>query len=167
MAYSADSFSAGEQPTTAKWNKLWANDASFNDGTGIADGAIQPHNLIAGTGTSWVWTAYTPTVTSGAGTLTTATGAGRYIQIGKTVYFTAAATITTVGSGSGACLITLPVTGQTATGYAGSGREDAISGKMLQVKLNTASQVAAANYDGTSPLASGSIVRISGFYEAA
>jgi hypothetical protein len=36
MSYSADSFSAGEQPTTAKWNKLWSNDASFNDGTGIA-----------------------------------------------------------------------------------------------------------------------------------
>lgn len=37
MSYSADSFSAGEQPTTAKWNKLWTNDASFNDGTGIAN----------------------------------------------------------------------------------------------------------------------------------
>lgn len=40
MAYSADSFVADEQPTTAKWNKLWSNDASFNDGTGIATGAI-------------------------------------------------------------------------------------------------------------------------------
>jgi len=37
MGYSADTFSAGEQPTTAKWNKLWSNDASFNDGTGIAN----------------------------------------------------------------------------------------------------------------------------------
>jgi len=40
MAYSADSFVADEQPTTAKWNKLWSNDASFNDGSGIADDAI-------------------------------------------------------------------------------------------------------------------------------
>lgn len=40
MAYSADTFVADEQPTTAKWNKLWTNDASFNDGTGIADNAI-------------------------------------------------------------------------------------------------------------------------------
>lgn len=40
MAYSADSFVADEVPTTAKWNKLWTNDASFNDGTGIADDAI-------------------------------------------------------------------------------------------------------------------------------
>lgn len=40
MAYSADSFVADEQPTTAKWNKLWSNDASFNDGSGFANGAI-------------------------------------------------------------------------------------------------------------------------------
>lgn len=40
MAYSADSFVADEQPTTAKWNKLWNNDASFNDGTGLGDNTI-------------------------------------------------------------------------------------------------------------------------------
>lgn len=45
MAYSADTFVADEQPTTAKWNKLWANDASFNDGTGFADGAIATAKL--------------------------------------------------------------------------------------------------------------------------
>ena len=30
MAYSADSFTAGEVPTTTKWNKLWSNDADFD-----------------------------------------------------------------------------------------------------------------------------------------
>lgn len=35
MAYSADTFTSLEQPTLAKWNKLWANDAAFNDGTGL------------------------------------------------------------------------------------------------------------------------------------
>lgn len=35
MAYSADTFVADEQPTTAKWNKLWNNDAAFNDGSGF------------------------------------------------------------------------------------------------------------------------------------
>lgn len=47
MAYSADTFVADEQPTTAKWNKLWSNDASFNDGTGIADDAIITRHLLA------------------------------------------------------------------------------------------------------------------------
>lgn len=48
MAYSADSFVADEQPTTAKWNKLWTNDASFNDGTGIGDNTILERHIPAG-----------------------------------------------------------------------------------------------------------------------
>lgn len=35
MAYAAWSVVFGEQPTASKWNILGANDASFNDGTGI------------------------------------------------------------------------------------------------------------------------------------
>lgn len=48
MAYSADSFTALEIPTLAKMNKLWSNDASFNDGTGIADNAIIQRHLADG-----------------------------------------------------------------------------------------------------------------------
>lgn len=48
MGYSADSFTAGEQPTTAKWNKLWANDASFNDGTGIGANVIDYTKVAVG-----------------------------------------------------------------------------------------------------------------------
>lgn len=48
MAYSADTFTAGEVPTTAKWNKLWANDAAFNDGTGIGAGVITGSHLANG-----------------------------------------------------------------------------------------------------------------------
>ena len=40
MAYQSWSVVAGEQPTTSKWNTLGDNDAIFNDGTGIGDGAI-------------------------------------------------------------------------------------------------------------------------------
>lgn len=36
MAYASWSVVFGEQPSTAKWNILGTNDASFNDGTGIA-----------------------------------------------------------------------------------------------------------------------------------
>lgn len=36
MAYASWSVSFGEQPSTAKWNILGTNDASFNNGTGIA-----------------------------------------------------------------------------------------------------------------------------------
>lgn len=47
MAYSADSFTALEIPTLAKMNKLWANDASFNDGTGIGTNAITSAKIAA------------------------------------------------------------------------------------------------------------------------
>lgn len=36
MAYTAWSVVFGEQPSAAKWNILGSNDASFNDGTGVA-----------------------------------------------------------------------------------------------------------------------------------
>lgn len=68
MAYSADTFVADEQPTTAKWNKLWSNDAAFNDGSGFANGALgSVHASLAdgvavqvqGNGTSAVGTSTT------------------------------------------------------------------------------------------------------------
>lgn len=45
MGYTAGSFTAGQQPTTAQWNVLWSNDSSFNDGTGIANNAINAAHL--------------------------------------------------------------------------------------------------------------------------
>jgi hypothetical protein len=42
MAYASWSVVFSEQPSAAKWNILGTNDASFNDGTGIATGAITP-----------------------------------------------------------------------------------------------------------------------------
>lgn len=48
MGYTAWSVVFGEQPSAAKWNILGTNDASFNDGTGIADGAITPAKRSGG-----------------------------------------------------------------------------------------------------------------------
>lgn len=45
MAYSSWSVVFGEQPSAAKWNILGTNDASFNDGTGIANAAITSEHL--------------------------------------------------------------------------------------------------------------------------
>lgn len=47
MPYSPDSFTALEVPTLAKMNKLWSNDASFNDGSGIGNLAITKAKLAA------------------------------------------------------------------------------------------------------------------------
>lgn len=64
MAYSAETFTNNEQPTVAKWNKLWANDASFHNASGIDDrviierhidfGAIRSHHLNIESGTAFL-----------------------------------------------------------------------------------------------------------------
>lgn len=48
MAYQAWSVVFGEQPSASKWNILGTNDASFNDGSGIADDAILARHILAG-----------------------------------------------------------------------------------------------------------------------
>ena len=83
MAYSADTFVADEQPTTAKWNKLWANDASFNDGTGIASNAIT-YAKLASTIFSGRLASYTNTGTAG-GTITWANLGGIKLAFGKSI----------------------------------------------------------------------------------
>lgn len=90
MAYSADTFVADEQPTTAKWNKLWSNDASFNDGTGIGDDTIDSRHYVAGSidpehlaSTVWGWEELSrSTLGSAADTISPASfTAKKYLQI--------------------------------------------------------------------------------------
>ncbi len=45
MAYTSWSVVYGEQPSAAKWNILGTNDASFNDGTGIANMALSTTSI--------------------------------------------------------------------------------------------------------------------------
>lgn len=97
MSYSAQTFVADEQPTTAKWNLLWSNDASFNDGTGIGDdailarhindGAVLPNSLLASASSNndWSWDTWTPSwsgYTIGNGTVN-----AKYAKIGGTVFY--------------------------------------------------------------------------------
>lgn len=109
MAYSSWSVVLNEQPSAAKWNILGTNDASFNDGTGIANAAILPNHLVASTGTSWAWQSWTPTWTNftvGNGTVT-----AKYIQIGKTVCFSIKVLFGSTTSVTGSPpILTLPVT---------------------------------------------------------
>lgn len=118
MAYSADTFVADEQPTTAKWNKLWSNDASFNDGTGIGDntidsrhyidGSIDPEHLISGAGSSWAWQSWTPTwgnLTAGNGT-----NSSKYIRVGNTILARLAFVFGSTSSIAGNVTFSLPIT---------------------------------------------------------
>lgn len=46
--YTAITFIANEQPTTAKWNLIGSNDASFNNGNGFEDSVIITRHLNTG-----------------------------------------------------------------------------------------------------------------------
>lgn len=118
--------------------------------------------------TSGAWQAWTPTVTAATGSFTTATGAGRYTQIGKTIHYQGSMTITTIGTGTG-CVFTLPVTAQTSSNVViGSAREDATGGTMGIVRLASSTTGIVARYDNGNILnGSGSVVRVYGTYEAA
>ena len=63
MAYAPWSVTFGEQPSAAKWNILGTNDASFNDGTGIASGAITYAKAAAGFVVQDAITAYSAVAT--------------------------------------------------------------------------------------------------------
>lgn len=113
------------------------------------------------------WTTYTPTITAPSGSFTSVTATGKYIKIGKLVNYQVKVVITTVGTATG-CIFSLPVTAKDTTFvYGGSGREDALTGKALQVKLQSTTTASFGYYDNTNPAASGNTLVAEGFYEAA
>ncbi len=84
----------------------------------LADASILPEQLIAGTGTTWAWQSWTPTLSGRLDDADWTKTSCKYVQIGKTVIAqlklvaTAAAPM---GGGSTGALFTLPVT-STALG---------------------------------------------------
>jgi len=116
------------------------------------------------------WTEYTPTVTSGAGSLTSYTAKGRYTKIGKTVIALIDISITNNGTGSSNIQFTLPVTATALYGTTdsiGSGRETATTGRMLQVYKISTTLGAVIYYDNPYPAVTGGRLSLSITYEAA
>lgn len=72
----------------ASLDDIVENIEALADGSGLDDGSIVPANLIAGTGTSWTWSSFTPTFTyAGGGSTGNAAITGLYKQTGETVDF--------------------------------------------------------------------------------
>ncbi len=89
--------------------------ASSVTATAIAPSGVQPQALQTGTGTGWSWSSWTPTFTNltvGNGTLN-----GKYIQIGKTVFYRLSFILGSSSSVGTGVSFTLPV---TSVSYAGT-----------------------------------------------
>jgi hypothetical protein len=114
--------------------------------------------------------AFTPTITAGSGTFTAASGVGRFSITGRRCFTVIAATITTIGTGSG-CVATLPVSAASAApvnNIMGACREDQNTGNAGIIKSNgNLTQMSFARYDNGNIVSggSGSVIRGEGQYE--
>ena len=105
--------------------------------------------------------AYTPTVASTTGTITSYTGTAWYTRIGRSVTLIANVTITDAGTGAGACTITLPFTNNATVVANGVGRENAISGDLLQGSISTGGTVVnVLKYTNATAIVTGAQIRI-------
>jgi hypothetical protein len=113
------------------------------------------------------WTAYTPIITAGTGSVTSATSSGSYTQVGRLVFLSQTCTITTIGSAGAWIGLSLPVAAGPGY-YQLNGRENAFTGKMLLGEISSGSTRSLIQfYDGTAAFGNGSILQLSGVYEAA
>lgn len=114
------------------------------------------------------WTAWTPAVTSGSGTITKKSVEAKYILRARMVFFQAKFYIETKGTAANALLFSLP-TPKVAVCYTetcGSGLHD--SGNLgLAVRIKNDGYGYVYKVDGSTPfLGDGDVIRVSGFYES-
>lgn len=110
------------------------------------------------------WAPYTPTLTASAGTYTAASASGLYRIVDNIVFWQVTINITTVGTGT-TPIFTLPVPGgNIGNVYLGYGRENNLTGNMLQVISVSTTTAVVFTYNNGSPAASGAGILVSGFY---
>lgn len=99
------------------------------------------------------WTAFTPVITSGTGTFTTTSAAGRWKKNGKTVSLEGTITATTIGSAATSMIASLPFTAQSACSWSGM---NLANGKTMTGQTAASGTNATFFlYDGTFPVAAG------------
>lgn len=118
------------------------------------------------------WETWTPTITASSGTFTTVTlGTNRYMRIQKLVIVVFDATVTSIGTATGAMQTTLPVTAKTGgfvDGLAiGTWREKALSGETGVFIWNTTTRAVLVRYDNGAYLTNGDQYGGTFIYEAA
>ena len=104
---------------------------------------------------------YTPTVVSGTGTITSFTATAWYTRVGREVTVIANVTITNAGTGAGSCNISLPFTNNGTVAASGVGRENALSGVVLQGAVGAGTtDVVVRRFDNATPIATNAQIRI-------
>ena len=118
--------------------------------------------------TDAAWTAWTPTLTAGSGTVTgaTITTVATYKTIGKTVFYKFKTTLTSIGSGSPAANFQFSTPSAPISDSAGAGYY-INSGHSICASAGTDSKVQCFKYDGSTLWVNGNVFTVAGFYEIA
>lgn len=135
-------------------------------GAGTSTTQLATTAFVAGEIKPGAWTSMSiSSVASSAGTLTNATATGFQRKVGRTVEFTITISIINNGTGSGSIQVTIPYT--LANTFIFAGRENALTGNMLQaIGPSGSATISIFKYDGTYPAATGASLIISGTLEA-
>jgi hypothetical protein len=97
------------------------------------------------------WTAYSPTISSSVGTITSSTvTTARYQKAGKTITVFFDVTVTNQGSGAGFLQISLPVAASASGGGAAFGRETTTPLAFTGSMLPGGTVMSLAGYNGAS-----------------
>ena len=111
------------------------------------------------------WTAYTPTVSSSTGTITSYTSTGFFRRLGNTVYVTVNVSITDNGTGNGTLIVTLPSNAQLSLNQVLTGATTAITPGAAYGVVNGNTNLTVLKYNGSYPVATGETISLSGSYE--
>jgi|APCry1669192522_1035417.scaffolds.fasta_scaffold00206_2 hypothetical protein len=109
------------------------------------------------------WTDYTPTVTPGSGSFTTASATGRWQKIGKTVIGSVKVTITTNGSAADYVRVTTPIA--VRDNYSCLGRETAVNGNFVFCNAQSGGDFIIVLAAGGYPGADGAVLEFTFSYE--
>jgi len=129
------------------------------DGTGLYK--IKQSNIIKGT----AWTSYAPAITAAAGIITTVSAVGYWRHSGTLVIVTMKIDITTNGTGATELRASLPLAAKRSDYYTSFGRENALTGAMLQGIIDTGVGLRIQKYDNSYPGADGAQLSITTIYE--
>ena len=140
-----------------------------SSGGGGVTSAIPPLSITGGVISiaAVPWSAYTPTLAAGSGTLTSAAATGRFFRISNNVSFSIRIAITTNGTAASFITATLPVTAFAASQVLSGYHETNTEAMSAVILSGTPAVVTIRNSAGEYPGANGVAFVISGTYEAA
>lgn len=131
----------------------------------VINGIITGEITIGSTPSDVAWVSWGPNVTASSGTITTATGSGKYVNLYGTIIWNAIINITTNGTGAGSLLIDLPLN-CNPPGCIGVGKEYALTDDTVIVESNGPTEASIVFYNGNYPGADGAGIYLFGSYEA-